>query len=284
MIARTRFAILAFLALAILPALHAQDAAPNAADEIDWRHGPTDGALGTTATIPIPDGFVFTGREGAQALLRMTQNPVSGAELGIVMPATEQDRWFVVFEFREEGYVSDEDRGELDADALLENIRAGTEAANEERAKEGWPPVETLGWEKPPFYDPKTNNLTWATRLRSEGSESVNWSTRLLGRRGCMNVDLVLSPEELAAVLPRFEALLEGFRFHSGQSYAEFRPGDKVATYGLAALVAGGAGALAAKTGLLAKFWKYLVVAAVALAGFVKKLFGGKSRTQTSEA
>jgi uncharacterized membrane-anchored protein len=41
----------------------------------------------------------------------------------------------------------------------------------------------------------------------------------------------------------------------------------------LAALIAGGAGAVALKTGLLAKFWKLIVVAFAAIAGFIKKVF-----------
>jgi uncharacterized membrane-anchored protein len=97
---------------------------------------------------------------------------------------------------------------------------------------------------------------------------------RLLGRRGVMNVDLVLAPEEVDAVVPAFEKVLGGFAFKQGSRYAEFVQGDKVAAYGLTALVAGGAGAALAKSGLLGKFWKAIVVGVLALVGFIKKLFG----------
>ena len=44
--------------------------------------------------------------------------------------------------------------------------------------------------------------------------------------------------------------------FKAGSRYAEFGQGDKIAAYGLTALVAGGAGAALAKSGLLSKMWK----------------------------
>jgi len=125
-----------------------------------------------------------------------------------------------------------------------------------------------------------TNNLTWAIRGASEGSESVNYSVRLLGRRGVMDVDLVLDPTHVAAAVPDFNQLLTGFTFSTGNRYAEFQAGDKVAAYGLTALVAGGAGAALAKSGLLGKVWKLIVFGAIAALAAIKRLlaavFGGK--------
>jgi len=284
-LARLSCVLVTLLALCPLPFALAQEGAEPAGPDFDWQTGPTEGALGSVATITVPEGFAFTGPRGAQEFMRMTQNPVSKAEVGVVVPTETGPggSWFVVFEYRADGYVKDDDREDLDADALLEHLREGTEAGNELRKEQGWATLELVGWERPPFYDPQSNDLTWATRGRSEGAESVNWSTRLLGRQGCMNVDLVLDAGALPTILPQFEALLAGFRFNEGMRYAEFRPGDKVATYGLTALVAGGAGALAAKTGLLAKFWKLIVVGAVAVAGAFKKLFGGRGAARTTE-
>jgi uncharacterized membrane-anchored protein len=74
--------------------------------------------------------------------------------------------------------------------------------------------------------------------------------------------------------------MLTGYSFQSGQSYAEFRSGDKVAKYGLAALVLGGAAVGAAKLGLFAwvavllkKGWKLIIIAVAAVAGAIKKVF-----------
>jgi uncharacterized membrane-anchored protein len=60
--------------------------------------------------------------------------------------------------------------------------------------------------------------------------------------------------------------------------------GDKLAGYGLAALVAGGAGAAAVKSGLLQKFWKLLVFVVLAVVGALRKLlaslFGKREDTE----
>jgi uncharacterized membrane-anchored protein len=290
-LARIWLALAAVFALAMSASAQEENSLAGDGIGIEWQEGPTTGRLGTMAEIDVPAGFRFTGTRGTKTLLELTQNPATGRELGTIVPSTTDDAefWFVVFEYVDSGHVKDEEKDELDADDLLDTLKDGTEAGNEERRKRGWGTVDLVGWHTPPFYDPKTNNLNWATIARAEAAggagESVNWSTRLLGRTGYMNVDLVLDRTQVAATRPQFEELLRGFKFNAGQRYAEFRAGDKIAEYGLAALVAGGAGVVAAKTGLLAKFWKVLVVGVVAIAGAFKKLFGfGKSSAPGNDA
>ncbi|MGH9602647.1 MAG: DUF2167 domain-containing protein [Terriglobales bacterium] len=267
-----RLALLLGFWLTIAPPLPAQEP-----PQIDWQDGPTEGELGDVARIKIPQGYRFTGKAGTQKFMDMTQNPSSGRELGIIIPASEnnEDFWFVIFEFDDIGYVKDDEKDKLDADDILGSIREGTEAANEVRKERGWPTMEVVGWQKAPYYDPRTNNLTWAIRGRSSDSqgESINYSVRLLGRRGAMSVDLVMSPQQATAVVPQYESLISGFVYSSGQTYADFKSGDKMAAYGLTALIAGGAGAVALKTGILQKFWKLIVAAFVALAAALKKIF-----------
>jgi uncharacterized membrane-anchored protein len=243
---------------------------------IEWQTGPATGQLGNVAQIQIPEGFRFVGRDGVKRFMELTQNPTNGRELGVMVPPEEATGgfWFVVFEFNSIGYVKDDEKNNLDANAILDSIKTGTEHSNKERRERGWATLDILGWHTPPRYDPATNNLTWAIRGSSEGDEVVNYSVRLLGRKGVMDVDLVLSPTEVAATLPQFDSLLTGFEFTSGNRYAEFRQGDKIAAYGLTALVAGGAGAALAKSGLLAKFWKVIVVGALAVLAAIKKVLG----------
>jgi uncharacterized membrane-anchored protein len=77
---------------------------------------------------------------------------------------------------------------------------------------------------------------------------------------------------------------LGGFSYLPGQRYAEYKPGDKVAKYGLAALITGGAAAIAVKTGFwkvivsgLVAGWKFIVAGAVALWGAISRLFKRKN-------
>jgi uncharacterized membrane-anchored protein len=293
--------IAALLVLVALPlSAPAQEQAATPKVKIDWQDGPTVGKLGDLAEIKVPEGYRFAGADGTRKFLELTQNPPNGAELGVLIPERKQNEeagefWFVIFEFHEIGYVKDDDRDKLNADALLKELQTNTEEGNKERAKRGWPAYNIDGWYKPPFYDVSTKNLTWATRGHAleNGKEdkSVNYSIRILGRHGTMDVDLVLGPDVVDNVLPRFAEVLKGFSFKSGHSYAEFRPGDKVAEYGLAALVAGGATAIALKTGLLAKFWKLIVALFVALSAmlkravnYIKRVLTGKASEETTQS
>lgn len=264
--------VLAFLAQISTPFMglaRGQDRQPSPFASLPWQAGPALGRLGDIGTVKVPAKFRFLDANGAQKFLELLENPTDGSELGVLVSADSS--WFVVFEFSADGYVKDDDR-DLDADALLDSIRRGTERANDERRSRGWATISVEGWEQKPFYDPQTHNLTWAIRGRGERSVSINHSTRLLGRRGVMKVNLVLSPQDLEAAVPEFKQVLGGVSFNPGQRYAEFQRGDKVAEYGLAGLVAGGTGVALVKTGLLQKFWKLLVFAGIAVAGAVKRL------------
>lgn len=241
--------------------------------------GPADGDLGRQAHVAVPEGFYFLDGDSARKLLELNQNLTSGEELGALWHAGAglEQSWWVFFEFSAKGYVKDDDR-EIDADALMETMKQGNQAGNEERKKRGWPVLELVGWHKAPFYDPQTNNLTWSTLIQSEHGQSINWRTKLLGREGVMSADLVLAPEDLESALPAFTNLVAGFQYKSGHKYAEFTTGDKIAEYGLAGLVAGGVGALAIKSGLFAKLWKLILIPIVAAGAWLKRLLGGRKK------
>src|SRR3546814_8921797 len=65
------------------------------------------------------------------------------------------------------------------------------------------------------------------------GGQLINYNTRLLGRRGVMEVVLVADPQTLDASIASFKELVPGYEFGAGEKYAEFREGDHVAEYGL---------------------------------------------------
>ncbi|MBX7057579.1 MAG: DUF2167 domain-containing protein [Leptospirales bacterium] len=239
--------------------------------DLDWQAGPAQAALGDSAELKIPSGWRFLDGDNARKLLEAMGNPPTDRELGLAM-RTDAD-WFIVFEFDEVGYVRDDERDTLDANALLKQIREGTAAGNKWRQEHGQPALNLVGWHSPPAYNARTQNLEWATLLESQGHKVVNHNVRLLGRRGVMEVTLVLAPEEARMAMPQLEKLLQDYHFKSGERYAEFREGDKVAAYGLAALVAGGAAAVGAKSGLFGKLIKFIVVGVAALGAALKRFW-----------
>jgi uncharacterized membrane-anchored protein len=241
-------------------------------EKIKWTYGPSDGKLGQLAKVKIPYGFMFAGAEDTRKLMESMQNPVSGAELGFLSP--EGGEWFVVYEYDETGYIRDDEKGSLDAAAMLASIQKGTEESNKMRRERGWAEMKVLGWAQEPHYDAVTHNLEWAIKGETEGHPVINYNTRILGREGVMRVTLVADPDGLELVLPKFKNTLAGFDYLEGKRYAEFREGDKVAKYGLSALVVGGAAAVAAKTGFLKWAWKLLIVGIAAIGAFLKKIIG----------
>jgi len=268
------------LAGAASPGAEKADGSPTA---INWQTGPGVANLKQTAEIKLPSGYRFADGKETQRLFKAGGEPVSGHEMGMLLP--ERGGWSVVFEFSDSGYIKDDDKDKLDPEKLLKAIIKGNDYGNEERKKMGVPPLNIIGWEQKPVYDPATHNLEWAIRAESGDRPIINYNTRLLGRKGVMEVILIVKPDALADALPTFKELLKDYSFKSGESYAEFRQGDKLAKYGLAALITGGAVAVAAKTGLLTaillifkKAWKLVVIGAVAVVSFFKRLILGKAR------
>lgn len=244
--------------------------------------GPATVALGKTAEIKLPDGYFFIGPDSLDRFYELTRNSRSGNEVGVVLSPND---WTLFFDYDDVGYVKDEEKDQLNADKLMKSMTENQAAANEARKGRGWDEMQLKGWATPPHYDQKTNNLKWAFNLASsqDGFKEiwVNGNIRLLGRGGVMNVTLVSDvPVFKQAEIEADQLLAGGFSYVAGQKYAEFKAGDKVAQYGLAALVLGGGVAAAAKLGLLAqigvffsKSWKLVVAALVAVGVAIKKLF-----------
>jgi len=246
--------------------------------DIKWQHGPVVADLGNNiAQIDLDSDYVFTGPEDTRTLMKMMGNPPSKQEMGLVAPVNEGLEWFVLFEFKPVGYVKDDEKTDIDAQALLKNITEGTEASNKKRIEMGGRPLHVVGWYEEPHYDESTHNLVWAIIAESDGDTIVNYNTRLLGRTGFTSVVIVSSVDKFNdGMKMKVEKLLGGFSYKSGKRYFEFVKGDKVAQYGLTALVAGGAGAAAVKFGLLkslGKLWKVIVVGFLAALASLKKFF-----------
>lgn len=271
-----------FVSGAFASAASAQEAEADPIDALPWQAGPTAGKIGNNASITVPAGYRFLGPDGAREFNRITQNPSPGVDEYVL--AKDDYSWIAFFSYSDTGYVKDDET--LDADDLLQSTTEGTEAANEERRANGWAPVHVTGWAFKPQYDKSLKSLEWAFRLKGEDSEgeSINYNTRLLGRRGVIEVLVLTSPEELTASVADFKTKLPGFAFNPGETYADFRQGDKVAEYGLAALVTGGAAAVAAKKGFFAaiglfllKMWKLVLVGVVGIGAGIRAWFRRKS-------
>lgn len=231
--------------------------------------------IGGNAEIEVPDGLQLTNGTGASKVLRLFGNPPSGHDLALI--GTPDLSWWATFKFVGEGYVKDDDKDKIDAEELLKAHRENQDRGNEERKKMGLEELSINGWAVPPYYNEQSKAVEFGLRVGLKGapssSESVNYNTKILGRRGWMDVDLVCGRDELDSSLAALRSALKGFTYTSGETYAEYKKGDKVSEYGVAALLGAGTLAVAAKTGLLAKLWKPIAIGLVALAAAGKKIW-----------
>ena len=239
--------------------------------KLQWQRGPTEGRIGAKAVIAVPQDHVFLDEANTRRFLQLTGNPPRD---GHYLFAPGSLDWFAVFSFDASGYVKDDEK--IDADALLKTLKSSDAPSNEERKRLGMEALYTEGWQVAPHYDLDTKRLEWGTRLRTAGGHHVvNYSSRLLGRTGVMSAVLVSDPGTLPADTLQFKTALRQFSYVPGEKYSEFKSGDRIAEYGLAALIVGGAAAVATKkgfwtllAGFFAAFWKVLVgVGVAALAG-----------------
>jgi len=248
--------------------------------------GPASVALAGQAHLALPAGRLFIPQPHATRLLQAMGNPGEDPRLqGLVFPDDGSD-WFMTVRYEPAGYIRDDDARDWKADELLTSYREGTEASNEERLKLGAPALEILGWAQAPAYDAASHRLVWAMKSREKGQTGednlgVNYNTYLLGREGYVSMNLVTGLKDLPQFQGAGQAVLAALAFDEGQRYADFNAStDKVAEYGLAALVLGvGAkklGLLALAGAFLAKFAKLGILALAGVGALVTRFFKRK--------
>ena len=263
-------------------------------NEINWIEGPNTVTLDKNiAQVTIGEEYVFANGNDTRKIMEAMGNPATNTEVGSIFPKDFEQGWFVIFDYEAVGYIKDDEKHSIDAEALLESIKEGTEQSNKKRKEMGAPAFHVTGWYEKPHYDENNHNLLWAITGRAEnapeGVEIVNHNVRLLGRQGYTSVVMVSERSVLDKYKPDVDKIIANFSYTKGKSYAEYVQGDKVAQYGLTALIAGGAAAAATKFGFfkfIAKAWKFI---AIAVAGFfaairkkIKSIFSRKD-SDTSE-
>ncbi|MEK1904839.1 MAG: DUF2167 domain-containing protein [Pseudomonas sp.] len=237
------------------------------------------------ATFDLPPQFVFLNGEDSERLLTEAWGnpPDEELPLGMILPAgvspLSAESWGVTVEYEESGYVSDEDAEDIDYSEMLQDLKDETVEDNKLRAENGYEQVELIGWASAPRYDAQGKKLHWAKELKFGDSESntLNYNIRVLGRKGVLVLNFIANMDQLPQIEENVPAVLAMTEFNDGNRYADFDPDiDKVAAYGLGALVAG---KLAAKAGLFAmallllkKFWIFPVL----IGGWLIKRVRGK--------
>jgi len=262
------------------------EAEPEAIPELKFSTG--DIVLpNKVATLHLGEKYHYLAPKEASELLQMWGNPPDDTTQGAIYPAgvnpLTRGGWAVFLTYLDEGHVDDSDAKDIDYEDMLKDMKEGTEANNDARKEAGYPAMHLISWAEPPRYDAATKKLYWAKEISTEDSKThyLNYDVRVLGREGVLSMEAVATMDQLQQVRTDMRPLLDVAEFNEGYRYAEFNSKtDRMAEYGLGALIAGG---VAAKLGLFGKLFalllaakKFIIIGLVALGGFLAKMFGKK--------
>lgn len=264
--------------------------------------GPKKIPLGDNlATLDLPKGYAYYGKDMTKKLMESLGNRTDGTELGLVLSTRKDDQdYLILLEYDDTGHVKDDEK--IDKDKLLESMKEGTEAQNEDRKEKGIAPIHVTGWMEEPRYEPAVHHVIWAPKGTVEGEgDIVNYNTRILGRTGVLSVNLMCGADALAKRKTDAQNIMKAASFNDGKKYEDYKEGDKLAEYGIMGLILGGSAIIAKKTGLIALFYillkkglvlllalkKFAIIIVVGFFAILKKGFsmltGRKSEVAESE-
>jgi uncharacterized membrane-anchored protein len=234
------------------------------------------------AVLNVPESFYYLDAQDAKTVLvDVWGNPPGSNILGMLFPADvtpfDSGSWAVTIEYEEDGYVSDEDAGDIDYSDLLTQMKEDTLASSNARVKEGYEPIALVGWASAPYYDNHQKKLYWAKEIKfgNQETNTLNYNIRVLGRKGVLVLNFIAGMDQKSIIDANIDTVLALAEFEQGAKYSDFDPDiDQIAAYGLGALVAG---KVIAKTGFLAvafvflkKFGLFILIAAGA---FLRNMF-----------
>lgn len=247
-----------------------------------YEYGKIDISNGL-ATFNVPENYKFLNAEQSKVVLSdLWGNPPTDDTLGMIFPkdahpAGDSMVYAVEITYSDEGHIKDDDANDIDYDELLEGMQDDADEINPERIKQGYEPIELIGWASTPFYDEANKKLHWAKELKFGDYEvnTLNYNIRVLGREGYLNLNVIGDMDALSIVKDDVGQILDSVEFNEGNRYEDFdESNDRIAAYGIGGLIAGKVLAKAGAFALIVKFWKIIAVGAVALfTAFKKKIF-----------
>jgi uncharacterized membrane-anchored protein len=248
--------------------------------------GPQDIKLIDQAVLKLPAGFGFIPATQAQRLMRALGNSANDEMLGLVVPGGGENHWFVVVRYTKSGYIKDDDAQHWKVDELYQNLQDGTAETNKQRAAMGVPELEVMGWVQQPKYTASSHELLWSIKAHEKGAPpdrglDINYNTYVLGREGYISMDLITEPATVQTDAVAVHTLLDDMSFDAGKRYQDFDSStDKVAEYGLAALIGGVAlkklGLFALAAAFFIKMWKLAALAIFGATAGVRKYLKNK--------
>jgi uncharacterized membrane-anchored protein len=248
---------------------------------------------GGIATLDLPAGFRYLNPDdAARVLVEGWGNPPGHVTLGMIVPANvnplSEEGWGVIVTYDKDGHVKDDDADSIKYDELLKDMQTAVTDNNAARKEQGYKAMSLVGWAETPHYDKAQHKLYWAKELKTEGDaqSGLNYNIRVLGREGVLVLNAVAGISQIAQIKQEMQHVTAFTEFSAGNRYADFdAKTDKVAEYGIAALVAGG---VAGKLGLFGKLFALLLafkkVVLLGIAGIGTMLYKFFSREKKGDS
>jgi len=230
-------------------------------------------------------GFKWLSANDSDLLLhKLWNNPSDKNILCVLVPdgfqPFDDHAWAITLSYADEGYISDQDASKIDYTDLMKLMKKSVLDSNPDRKKNGYPPIELVGWATSPYYDKNTHKLFWAKEIKfgDQTSNTLNYNFRVLGRKGVLVMNAIADMGDFNLVKESTPEVLSMADFTEGNRYTDYNKDiDKTAEYGIAGLIAGAA---LVKTGLLKGIWmailasyKLIIALCVAIAAFLKKIW-----------
>lgn len=252
--------------------------------------GPSEIPLSDQAKLDLDQDYVFIPKKEAEAYMKAMGNNESPNLIGLILSEDGNLDWIISIKYDPEGYIREDDAKNWNADNLLKELTEATEESNIVRKAEGYDTFHVVKWIEKPNYDTVNHKLIWSIEGKVDNvppsddpdyDRFVNYNTYAFGRNGYLQFTLMTDKTSIDANKVHAANILKATSFNEGNRYEDFVEGqDKVAEYGLAALIVGVA---AKKLGLigivgvfLLKMWKILAVGGVFVFEAIRRFFGGK--------
>lgn len=258
---------------------------------LQWRTKPGAYQLSQShATFKLRSGYALL-QEGDARRYSLLASGVEFPQTEIVLSYdSASSKADLYIEWFDEGYVSDSDWGDVDADDLLRQYKEGTESSNDERVANGMAPMEVVGWLQTPRYDAASRTVTYAIELKDKSGSWANAMALRLGRSGYAKFTWVGSIGIFQRQGNRPALLKQALSSHSfdeGYRYGDYQKGDRVAAYGIAGMLAAVLGMKFGKglIGLLIGFLlagKKVIIPSVLVGGGAIARFGRRLLGRTS--
>jgi len=176
---------------------------------------------------------------GNPAAQVMEQNP-----LGMIV---DQDfpkgsSWGIIITASHDGHIADKDANRISDSSLIGKLRREYLRMNKQRKAAGTAPVTSLHWALEPQYDSQAHHIIWAKKIGfgNDGTRTVNYAARILGRENTIHFNAVGSMDQLDAIARSVQSVLTTSAFDEGFRYRDYDARyHRTADYGLVALIAG---------------------------------------------